>query len=187
MQQSPKRESIQHWLFLKSLRNSINFQKQEIIQKRYAPHLYLYPFGEVAFGTSAGDCEMGYTLRASENEDIEHLIKWSKDIISEIAHEHQLKYQIEFTEVFPTTSNTSSSYYRIKQATEKLRFSILELNEPMKWSEDFGYYHPQIETGFFGLGSGIHHAELHHPDFDFPDELALRGVDLFFEIFQTFQ
>ncbi len=143
--------------------------------------------GEVAFGTSAGEAEMGFTLRANENEDIEHLIKWSKEIISDIAHEHQLKYQIEFTEVFPTTSNSSSSYNRIKQAAEKLHFNIFELNKAMKWSEDFGYYHPQIETGFFGLGSGIHHAELHHPDFDFPDDLTLRGVDLFFEIFQTFQ
>lgn len=143
--------------------------------------------GEVAFGTSAGHAEMGFTIRSYENEDIDHIIKWSKDVISDICFKHKLKCSFEFTEVFPATITTPDSYERIKKAAEKLKLSVKELEEPMKWSEDFGYYSSSIKTGFFGLGSGLDQPKLHNPDFDFPDEIIEKGVNMFLEILQDFQ
>jgi amidohydrolase len=143
--------------------------------------------GEMAFGTSAGNAEMGFTLRAYQDEDILHLIKWSEKIIKDICLEFHLKYQISYLEEFPATTTSESSFHIIHKAAEKLQFPVKILEEPMRWSEDFGYYAEKIQTGFLGLGSGRNQPQLHHPDFDFPDELSPKGVDLFFEIYQSFQ
>jgi len=142
--------------------------------------------GEVAFGTSAGHAEMGFTIRSYENEDIDHIIKWSKDVISDICFKHKLKCSFEFTEVFPATITIPESYQRIKKAAEKLKLSVKELEEPMKWSEDFGYYSSHIKTGFFGLGSGVDQPKLHNPDFNFPDEIIDAGISVFLEILKSF-
>jgi metal-dependent amidase/aminoacylase/carboxypeptidase family protein len=40
--------------------------------------------------------------------------------------------------------------------------------------EDFGFFTQQYPGAMFGLGSGITTA-LHNPDYDFPDDLSVRG------------
>jgi len=142
--------------------------------------------GEVAFGTSAGKAEMGFTLRSCQDEDILHLIKWSEKIIKDICRQFHLKYHISYLEEFPATTTSESSFHTIHEAAKKLQFPILELKEPMRWSEDFGYYAEKMQTGFLGLGSGINQAQLHQPDFDFPDEISQKGVDIFFEIYKSY-
>ena len=34
----------------------------------------------------------------------------------------------------------------------------------------------------FGIGSGEHQPELHHPDYDFPDDLIEPAAQLFFRL-----
>lgn len=142
--------------------------------------------GERAFGTSAGKAEMGFTLRAFENNDMELLCQKSFEIIAQIAQENKLEYEISFAEEFPATICEDSAFEKIQQAAKNLNYPLINLKEPMRWSEDFGHYHHGIKTGFFGIGSGINQAQLHHPDFDFPDELIEKGASIFFEILQSF-
>ena len=52
--------------------------------------------------------------------------------------------------------------------------------EPNRWSEDFAEYLLEFKGAMFGLGSGEEHAELHHPDYDFPDDLIEPAAQLFF-------
>lgn len=142
--------------------------------------------GEIAFGTSAGDAEMGFTLRAFENSDMDSLVTKVEQIIRKIADENQLLLQISYTEEFPGTISSEKAYQLIVQSAKRLKHTIVELDEPMRWSEDFGYYSKIAKTGFFGLGSGIDQPQLHHPDFDFPNELIEKGVSIFLEILKSF-
>lgn len=142
--------------------------------------------GKIAFGTSAGRAEMGFTLRAFENDDIELLCNKSAEIIAQIAKENRLEHHISFTEAFPATICEESAFKKIQQAAKNLKYPLINLKEPMRWSEDFGHYHHGIKSGFFGIGSGLNQAQLHNPDFDFPDELIDKGASIFFEILQSF-
>ena len=51
--------------------------------------------------------------------------------------------------------------------------------EPMRGSEDFGWYLRQAEGAMFLLGDGEDHPPLHRTDFDFPDALLGTACALF--------
>jgi len=127
--------------------------------------------GEIAFGTSAGKAEMGFTLRSFESSDMELLCSESEKRIEEVCRQQNLSFNIEYVEEFPITQNDKELYSWIHQAAKSLGHSIKVLDEPMKWSEDFGYYREVCETGFFGIGAGLEHANLHDPSYDFPDKI----------------
>ena len=58
--------------------------------------------------------------------------------------------------------------------------------EPNRWSEDFAEYLLEFKGAMFGIGSGEIHAELHHPDYDFPDDLIEPAAQLFFRLSSSF-
>ncbi|NPD47667.1 MULTISPECIES: amidohydrolase [unclassified Lentimicrobium] len=169
----------------------ITHQLHKLIQqKQLFQNLSLITFiysrlGEIAFGTSPGFAEMGFTLRAFENKDMALLIEKAEHIIQNICKNHALDFEIEYLEEFPATVNDEEAINIIEQAAIHKNLSISHIPESMRWSEDFGYYNQKIRGGFFGLGSGENHAELHHHNFDFPDDLIETGVSLFEEIYRS--
>lgn len=142
--------------------------------------------GELAFGTSAGYAEMGFTLRAFENSDMELLVTKAEYIIHKIAKQYRLSAEINYREEFPATFTSDSAFRIISQSANRIKLPVTELNKPLRWSEDFAYYSSMTKTGFFGLGSGMNQPQLHHPDFDFPDDLIDKGVSIFLEILKSF-
>ena len=56
------------------------------------------------------------------------------------------------------------------------------LDEPVRWSEDFGVFADCSQIAYFFLGSGEDHAQLHNPDYDFPDALLPTGVAIYARI-----
>ena len=60
-------------------------------------------------------------------------------------------------------------------------------HEPFRWSEDFGEFLRIFPGAMFGIGSGEKHPELHHPDYDFPDDLTVSAAKLFFQLVKSFQ
>ena len=158
-------------------------------QKQLFQNLTLLTFiysrlGEIAYGTSPGFAEMGFTLRAFENNDMKLLIEKAEQIIRKNCVEHELKFDIEYLEEFPATVNDAEAIRIIEHAATHKNLKMSYLSQSMRWSEDFGYYNQKIRGGFFGLGSGHHQPELHHYNFDFPNELIETGVSLFEEIYR---
>ncbi len=141
--------------------------------------------GEIAFGTSPGEAEIRITLRAFENHDMDLLTSEAVSRIENIARDEQLRCDIQFSEVFPATVNHPECVRLIEQAAEDHELPITHLEQPFKWSEDFGYYTEHFKGGFFGLGSGSNQPALHNPDFDFPDAIIPTGIQLFTSIYKT--
>jgi metal-dependent amidase/aminoacylase/carboxypeptidase family protein len=50
------------------------------------------------------------------------------------------------------------------------------MEDPFRWSEDFGWFTGKFRGMLFGIGAGRDHPELHNPDYDFPDEIITTGV-----------
>lgn len=140
--------------------------------------------GEMSFGISPGYAEICITLRAFENDDMDVLTRNSEQIIKEISFDEKLKYEISYCEVFPATVNDDECFELIEQSAKENNFKTDYIKNPFKWSEDFAYYAQCYKAGFFGLGAGVNHAQLHNPDYDFPDEIIETGVKMFFNIYK---
>ena len=138
--------------------------------------------GERAFGTSPGYAELMATLRAYQDDDMKLLIKEAERIVSSAAAEYGLKTEISYTEVFPATVNDDDSINIIKMAAEKNNYSLIEIENPFRWSEDFGHFISRYKGAMFGIGSGEDHPQLHNPDYDFPEEIIPAGINMFFTI-----
>ncbi|MFP4459769.1 MAG: amidohydrolase [Candidatus Zixiibacteriota bacterium] len=135
--------------------------------------------GEIAFGTSPGYAEIMATLRSYTNKDMKELARATKEKTIEIAKKHNLKIETEWTEIFPATINDKDCVNNLLDSARELELDIIEPQKPFRWSEDFGYFTDHYPGVFFGIGSGIDHAKLHNPDYDFPDDIIVPSIMLF--------
>lgn len=140
--------------------------------------------GDIAFGTSPGYAEVRITLRAFNNPDLDLLTQQLEKLIHKTAKKNRLAVDINYSEIFPATVNTAICNDIIKESALASGLKVNEINEPFSWSEDFGYYTQTIKGGFFGLGSGQEQPALHNPNFDFPDALIEKGIQVFNRIIQ---
>ncbi|MCC9168251.1 amidohydrolase [Pontibacter harenae] len=141
--------------------------------------------GEVAFGTNPGFATVMATLRAYKTADFQLLKKLVQEKAASIAKSHQLKYSIQFVEEFPATVNDFNAVEEIKKAASQLAMKVVEAAQPFRWSEDFGHFTATYKGALFGLGAGVKQPQLHHSDYDFPDELIPAGSQLFYRIAQN--
>jgi len=135
--------------------------------------------GEVTFGTTPGYAEVGATLRAFKNSDMELLTTLSEELINRLAQEQNLTVEISYTDDFPATVNHAEAISYLEHSASKYGVPSVVLEQPNRWSEDFAHYSLACKAAIFGLGSGVEHADLHSPNYDFPDEIIEPGVNLF--------
>jgi len=140
--------------------------------------------GEVSFGTTPGYAEVMITLRAFRNEDMEMLTAKTEGLIRQIASEELLKYTFEYCEDFPAVVNDPACVRMVSDAAQALGLQATTLTEPFRWSEDFSYFTQKHPGCLFGLGAGTSQPELHHPDYDFPDEIIKTGIKLFEHLYK---
>tara|TARA_R110002049_G_scaffold256629_3_gene432088 strand:+ start:3152 stop:4303 length:1152 start_codon:yes stop_codon:yes gene_type:complete len=135
--------------------------------------------GEVAFGISPADGVIMLTLRSFEDAALEELEKKITSFSKKLADSYQLEIRQEETEVFPATNNHKEQTEKLTQVVDQLGLERTIINQPFKWSEDFGHFLKKTKGTFFGLGSGIHQPVLHHKEFNFPDELIPIGYSIY--------
>jgi amidohydrolase len=138
--------------------------------------------GKAAFGTSPGEGEVMATLRSHTADVMDRLSAEAGSLAEGIAGAHGLKVATSCTEVFPSTVNNADSVAVVSAVANELGFDVRHQEIPFAWSEDFGHFTSQYKGALFGLGSGEDHPVLHHPDYDFPDDLIEPGVELFMGI-----
>ena len=141
--------------------------------------------GEVAFGTSPGTGEVMATIRAYRGEVMSRLKERCVTKIQALATAHELEMSYRWVEEFPPTVNDARCVGRITEAASGLGLSIDRREYPFPWSEDFGNFTASHCGAMFGLGSGLSQPALHHPTYDFPDELIETGVTLFRDIVRS--
>lgn len=141
--------------------------------------------GTEAYGTSAGEAIISYTLRSWNyeyfNKKKEEIVNTISKIISET---EGLTHSIEWKEAFDANSNSEEAYQLIVKAAKENNFAFIEKEHPFNWGEDFGTFTQMYSGAMFCLGSGENSPELHNPDFDFPDEIIEVGVQMFYSIAQ---
>ena len=124
--------------------------------------------GEEAFGTSAGEAELMFTLRAFTNTAMQQLLAEANNIVADIASQNKLDATHTLRDPFPATENCSDVVETIE---ERCNCRYRHILTPFRWSEDFAHYLQVFPGAMFGIGSGEKQPELHHPDYNFPDTL----------------
>ncbi|MCC9137361.1 amidohydrolase [Pontibacter silvestris] len=140
--------------------------------------------GEIAFGTNPGFATVMATLRAYQPEDFEKLKLQAESAAKSVADKYKLKNSVTYVEEFPATVNNQECVQLVKKAAEKLHLQVEHAATPFRWSEDFGHFTSKYKGALFGIGSGIDQPQLHHSDYDFPDELIETGAKMFLAVAQ---
>lgn len=137
--------------------------------------------GQPAFGTSAGDADVMFTLRAFTNDNMQRLLNDAHSMVSEVAQRNGLTMTLELVEPFRATENTPQVVEQLRAIAEKNNRHVTLLQNPFRWSEDFSNYLVHYPGALLGIGAGRQHLELHHPDYDFPDEIIEPTAELLAE------
>ncbi len=135
--------------------------------------------GERAFGVSAGHGELLLTIRAEREEELDRLHESVLAACQASAARDQLTFSCEVCDAFPETRNHPTCTAKVQRACEDLGIPYHYPAEPMRWSEDFGYFLKQTKGAFFGIGDGETHPQLHREDYDFNDDILETVVSLF--------
>ncbi len=138
--------------------------------------------GSVAFGTTPGEAVVMATLRAHEQEVIEELQRMAEQRAAGISAAYELELTTRTVEPFPSTVSASEAVEVVRRAAERAGRPVVEPRHPFAWSEDFGHFLMDRPGAFIGLGAGEEHPPLHHPTYDYPDELTPHGVRVLEEI-----
>lgn len=134
--------------------------------------------GKKAYGTSAGEAELHFTLRTWDPILLDHLGSRLTEMVQSIARESRLECSVEWTECFDAMVNDDQSIVEVEKAARRAGLSVIMAETPFSWGEDFGQFLSLFRGAFFGLGAGHEVAPLHHPDYDFPDSLIADGCQL---------
>lgn len=135
--------------------------------------------GEKAFGVSPGDGTLALTLRGERLTDLERL---QQSLISLARKESQVQgmdFHYSIQDAFPDTVNDGEEVEACRKKLEKRGLACMEAKEPLRWSEDFGWYLKKTKGMFFGIGAGKDCPALHTADYEFPDEVAEAAMEAF--------
>ena len=138
--------------------------------------------GEQAFGTAPGEAEIWATLRSETDATMARMVSHAESRIRQLAVEHGLESAIAYRDIFAATVNSERAVDVIRRAADDGLLRVAE--QPFRWSEDFGCFSSIAQCAMFGLGAGEAVADLHNPDYDFPDALISLGADIFLGILE---
>lgn len=133
--------------------------------------------GEKAFGAAAADAEVWLTLRGEYDRELTALYDRLIAASKELAKRYGLGFGYNDCDVFPSTENDPESAATVMRCCDGA-----ELEVPMRWSEDFGWYLKYCRGAFFGIGAGIDHAPLHSECYEYPDDLLEPTANAFMKL-----
>lgn len=135
--------------------------------------------GQKAFGTAAATGELSLTIRSEYEQDLKLLEEFICSLSANYAQDYGLTCEFDSCDYFPETKNHQECLHKLQQICGSLGIAYDTLQEPMRWSEDFGYYTKQTKGCFFGLGVGRSWPQLHTAQYKFNDEILPVGVKVF--------
>lgn len=138
--------------------------------------------GTTAYGISAGEAELHYTLRCWDNDRLRTLESTLLNHAEETASKFGLTCDHEFTQTFYANNNNKYANDVVRLSAQQNGFTVEEKPVPFKWAEDFGYFTSKYKGCMFGLGAGKDQPALHNPDYDFPDSITAAGIAIFYSI-----
>jgi hippurate hydrolase len=145
----------------------------------------LLNFGKFQSGTArnalSAYARLEGSLRAFQDDVFDKLLRSLRDAVTAVESKFGCRVEITMSEGYPAVMNPSDVCRRVRNAA-----AFRELEEPSMTAEDFAWYQRFVPGMFFFLGLGDSPA-LHTVNFDFDDEILLKGADFFEKLAENFQ
>lgn len=138
--------------------------------------------GEQAFGTSPGEAIIMATIRAYMDDTMRRLTDRCNELALKTAAVFDLQCGVGTSQEFPATVNHPDAARIVQLSAARAGLTTATPGYPFPWSEDFGCFTSRFKGAMFGIGAGETHPPLHHPDYEFPDELIEPGIEMFRQI-----
>lgn len=135
--------------------------------------------GEKAFGSAAGEAEVWVTLRAWYDEDMERLISGIEKAAELAAACDGIEVEFSFSGGFPATINDNETLEKLEAICKNEQLECVKVQEPFRWSEDFGHYGADAKAVMVGIGDGLAWPQLHTQTYEFNDEIIPTVLTLF--------
>jgi amidohydrolase len=131
------------------------------------------------FGTTPGEGVVMGVVRAHRTSDLERVRDELASLAERLAGDEGLQHELSWHEAFAATESDGDCVATIAAAAAEAGVDVTYLDDPFRWSEDFGYFTAAFKGAFFGLGSGTDQPQLHDDGYDYPDELISIGADIY--------
>ena len=135
--------------------------------------------GSENYGVAASDGYLRLTVRGEGEQVFHDYLAEIRKLAEVMAQKEALELSIKEIERFPSTDNHAEQVQKIRACAASHQIPYIELPEPMRWSEDFGWYLQETKGAFFGIGDGEDYAQLHTEHFEFPDSILETAVTMF--------
>ena len=161
------------------------YQKARALEQALPDHVYrILNFGKFRSGAVcnavAGEAELHGSLRAFQDEVFFSLQDGLKRIAAEIESSSGCSLELSLGAGYPAVMNPPELYEKVRSMV-----SFCELEAPSMITEDFSWYQRTVPGVFFFLGTGNGPA-LHSDNFNFPEEILVRGADFFEKIAEAY-
>ena len=145
----------------------------------------LLKFGKMESGTVcnaiSGHTRLEGSLRAFQDDVFYALRAGIVSIGKDVERLTGCTVNIYMNDGYPAVMNPPELYDRVKKVV-----SFEELDKPSMITEDFSWYQRTLPGLFFFLGLGDTPA-LHADDFDFDEEILIKGADFFESLAENYQ
>ena len=145
----------------------------------------LLKFGKLESGTVgnviSGHTRMEGTLRAFQDDVFYSLRAGLVSIGKEVENTTGCMVSVYMNDGDPAVMNPAKLYKKVKSLV-----SFRELETPSMITEDFSWYQKNLPGMFFFLGIGDRPA-LHTNDFNFGEQVLVKGADFFEELAEKFE
>jgi amidohydrolase len=138
-----------------------------------------------AFNIIPEVCTLAGTVRALHEEAMDTVRARLNEVVRDVAAAHGCQAQLEYHEGYPVTRNDPREVEIVHDTARKILGEDLVqvMDAPVMGAEDFSYYCQEVPSCFFALGLLPADRDsmplLHHPCFDFNDDVIATGVELF--------
>ena len=146
--------------------------------------------GRKDFGVAPGSATVWATLRTETDAAMGELVRKAETIVNKAAYVKDSKpgvsaltTEMSYEEIFNATVNSDRMVDIVRSAASD--YSILEIESPFRWSEDFGRFSKVCETALFGIGAGENTPALHDCAYDFPDDLIPIAAHVFVKVINS--
>ena len=138
--------------------------------------------GERAFGVAAHDGRLLLTIRGQQEAELDLLQTEILQLVESEANKEELQWEYAIYDEFPETYNAPETVVKLREIANDCGWLLNEMEEPIRASEDFGYYLKKAPGALIWLGAGENWPAIHSEEYDYNDGLLEKTVDLFWEL-----
>lgn len=126
------------------------------------------------------------TARTLSNELRSKLPNWIENVAKNMCAAFHAECELDYMFGYPVLINTKEGIEIAIEAAKKVfgEEKIVRVDRPLMGGEDFAYVLERVPGAFIYLGTGDeqHSYPLHHPCFNFNEEILQKGAELFREL-----